>query len=117
VDDARERVFQRRVGLPRERALDRVEHLTRVALVQRGDERVLVREVLVERTHAHAGQLGHRVGGGGRVAAFDQNASRGVEDGPNRGLGTRLARQLSRGKRGVHGRAFGGVTNASRQCE
>jgi len=65
-------------------------HLRGVALVQGRDQRVLVGKVLVERTHAHTCALGHQIGVGGGVAAFCKNASRGLQNGLDRGKGTRL---------------------------
>ena len=52
-----------------------------MAEVERDDERVLAREVLVERTDRHSSGLGHVVGRRCRIAAVDEEVSSRVEDG------------------------------------
>ena len=62
-----------------QRLADQLQDFPVVARNQRRHQRLLVREVLVERADAHAGDRGYAVGAGAIVAFPHENASGGVE--------------------------------------
>ena len=59
---------------------DDAAHLVDVPLDERRDQRLLAREVLVERADADAGGVGDAVGAGAVVAFLDEDASSRRED-------------------------------------
>src|SRR5690606_3414158 len=65
--------------------------------------RILVREVLIQRADGHPGVLGDAVGGAGGVAVLGENVSSGGEDALPRELGAHLPRLATWGET-----AFGG---------
>lgn len=74
-------------------------HRLRVAFVEGGNQRVLVREVLVHRADTNPGALRHQVGVGTGVTVLDHDGGGSLEDGldhhPRAGLCGYLARKLS----------------------
>ncbi len=75
------------VGNPKHR-----EHIVKMTPQDRLDQRQLVGKVLVQRSDAHAGCFGHRIGGESRPALTVENASSGLQYGFDGHLCARLAR-------------------------
>ena len=63
------------------------------------EQRVLVREVLVERPHRDIGIVGNVIGGGRGAPLLVENASRSIEDPLDRATGTFLTWSLARRRR------------------
>jgi hypothetical protein len=59
------------------------------------DQGILVGEILVQRTDADAGRLGHEIGIGLGIATLDEHARHGIKDGIDHRPRTRLARFFS----------------------
>jgi hypothetical protein len=110
ADDGRER----RVTEPRHHDVEPALELRDVARLQLREQGLLVREVLVERPHAHPGRGSDPVGREGAVAVADQNASRRGEDRVDGGVRARLRGPFA-GLRGVCGMHGARCRNAS--CE
>lgn len=73
------------VGEPRCRRFD-------VSFGESDEKRVLVREVLIERSDRHFGLVGDVVGGGSGIALLVEDASRGIQDAFDRATGPLLTR-------------------------
>src|SRR5690606_31554716 len=94
------------------RAQEKPQHPLAMTLEQRHHQRVLAREILVQRPDAHARDLGDAVGARPIEPLLDENASRGLEDGLDRGLRSALSGALAREK--LHAAAHAGCSwNAS----
>ena len=74
---------------------DLVESLGNMSLGDAGKERVLVREVLIERTDRHPGLFGDLIGRRSVISALDENVSSRVENAVHHLPGTPLLRPLS----------------------
>jgi hypothetical protein len=72
--------------------------LGEVRLHERHEQRVLAREVLVQRPDRHAGPVGDVVRGRRGIAAGRENLSRGPHDGVDRRARARLTRPFSGSK-------------------
>jgi len=93
--------------MPRSRSL-----VCRHSSLQPEQDRRLVREVLVQRSDAHAGLLGHPRGGEALHPFLRQNLSCRFKDDRHEQVGTRLLRLFSRGNSG-----FPAIVHAAGQCE
>src|SRR5207253_3107330 len=95
---------QRRLGRGRQRLLlEAAHHVLRVALDERGDERLLAGEILIQRAHADAGGLGDFVRARVVVPLLDEDARGGGEDRVDGGAGALLARLFAGLGRGAGG--------------
>ncbi|MNL50085.1 hypothetical protein D3C87_1730710 [compost metagenome] len=92
LDNGGHALFERGGGVAVQHVVDDIQHLVVVALMQRGDQRVLVREVLVQRSDADARGFGDQVGVGARIAVRGQNASCRLQNRVDGVLGPELAR-------------------------
>ena len=107
----------RLIGERRELTDDHVGDVPRVPVDELADERLLVREVLVDRADAHPRALRDAVGAGLVVALPHQNVSGGVEDRVHGRLGSLLSRPFS-GARAHSARHRSDLdSNASCECE
>ena len=84
------RALDRQIGDVAERSARDLEQFLRVALDDGRDQRLLAREILVERADADAGHGGDLVGARPIVALFHQNASGRFDERIDRGARTSL---------------------------
>lgn len=75
-----DRVAERQLAPATEHGCERVEIGLRLALDERGEQRLLAGEVLVERADAHARELGDAIRGRAIEPDLADDASRGLED-------------------------------------
>jgi protein-S-isoprenylcysteine O-methyltransferase Ste14 len=96
LDVERDRRRQVEVARPRGAVAQGRLHLVEVLVDQGDEDRVLVREVLVERADRDAGALGDAVGGAGAVPVAGENLSCSAQDRGDRLPRSPLPRRLSR---------------------
>ncbi|MNL20223.1 hypothetical protein D3C87_1414600 [compost metagenome] len=113
LHDGRHALLQRRGGVGVQHLVDDIQHVVVVALMQRGDQRILVRKILVQRPDADPSRFGDQIGVGAGIAVRGQNASRGLQDRVDGVLGPELARRFSGLRDSGHGCVERRVSNLS----